>query len=313
VEHSRRWGLTRVAALLLAVALLSPISPLLLVSLPLAVLLLAFRPGRLLPVLVAGLLVWLIFQPAGEQSGLWYAERAWALITAGAFILITLRWPRLRLALRSIGAVASGIAVLALFGLVRPGALGRIDWWVASELRWTSRVVASWLAGSRSDSLIGSVSAAVAEMVELQIVLYPSLLALATIAALCVAWYVTARLAGTEGAVGPLRDFGFSDHFIWILIGGLLLFLLPIGELASRIGQNALAFMGGLYIVRGAAVLAWMIPAVAVSSWAGVLWALLALLFYPIALGLALVLGVSDTWLHLRSRFGGSEGTRGST
>jgi hypothetical protein len=97
-----------------------------------------------------------------------------------------------------------------------------------------------------------------------------------------------------------------------VAIGGLLLFLLPIGQLASRIGQNALAFMGGLYVLRGVAVLAWIVPAAAVSSWSGLFLAMAALLFYPILVGFALVLGVSDTWLHLRKRFHGSEGSHGS-
>ena len=145
------------------------------------------------------------------------------------------------------------------------------------------------------------------------LILIVAVAALATTAALGIAWFITVRLAGSIGTVGPLRDFGFSDHLIWVMIGGLLLFLLPVGELAERIGQNALAFMGGLYVLRGAAILAWIMPALAISAWSILLWAILALLFYPIVLGTALVLGVSDTWLDLRTKLRGSEGTNGST
>ena len=113
--------------------------------------------------------------------------------------------------------------------------------------------------------------------------------------------------------MGPLREFGFSDHLIWVFIGGLLLLLLPVGELASRVGQNALAFMGGLYVLRGVAVLVWLVPAAMVSCWSAVLWAMLALFFYPVLIGLALVLGLSDTWLHIRRRIHGSQGPQGST
>lgn len=315
MESSRgRWALARVAALLLAVALLSPVSSLLLISVPLAVLLLAFRSGRLSSALLAAGLLWLSFAPSpGATTPLWYGERAWALITAGAFVGGTLLWPQARLALRSIGAVAAGFAAFGLFGLLRPGALAKLDWWMASELRWTSRVVANWLTGAEADSFLGTISTRLGEMVEIQVSLYPSLLALATMAALGVAWSIVVRLAGSEGVVGPLREFGFSDHFIWVMIGGLLLFLLPVGQLAARIGQNALAFMGGLYVLRGVAVLAWIVPAAAVSSWSGVFLAMAALFFYPILIGFALVVGVSDTWLHLRKRFHGSEGSHGST
>ena len=309
----RRWALARVAALLAAVALLSPVSPALLVAVPLVVLLLAFRPGRLMSILIAAPLAWLAFVPADETTPLWYGERAWALITGGAFVLFTLWRPAARLTLRSTVAVAAGFGAFALFGLARPTALAKLDWWMASELRWTSRVVARWLAAEGNGGFAGAISATMSDMVELQVALYPALLALATLAALGVAWYVTLRLAGAEGALAPLREFGFSDHFIWVLIVGLLVFLLPIGEIASRLGQNALTFMGGLYVLRGAAVLAWLVPAAALSGWAAFFGVLVALLFYPIALGVALVLGVSDTWLHLRGRFSGSEGSHGST
>ncbi len=315
MESSRgRWALARIAALLLAVALLSPVSSLLLVSIPLAVLLLAFRTGRLSSALLAAGLLWLSFAPsAGSMTPLWYGERAWALITSGAFVGATLLWPQARLAVRSIASVTAGFAAFGVFGLLRPGALAKLDWWMASELRWTSRVVSSWLTGAEAESFMGTISARLGDMVEIQVSLYPSLLALATLAALGVAWSIAVRLAGSEGAVGPLRDFGFSDHFIWVMIGGLLLFLLPIGQLAARIGQNALAFMGGLYVLRGVAVLAWIVPAAALSSWSGVLLAMAAVLFYPILIGFTLLVGVSDTWLHLRRRFHGSEGSHGST
>jgi hypothetical protein len=314
VDSSRgRWALARIAALLLAVALLSPVSPFLLVSVPLAVLLLAFRSRRLSSALLAAGLAWLAFTPTGEaMTPLWYGERAWTLITAGAFVGATLLWPRARLAIRAIAAVAFGFLAFGLFGLIRPEALSRLDWWMASELRWTSHVVASWLTGAEADSFLGVISTRLGEIVELQITLYPSLLALATLAALGVAWSVSVRLAGSEAAVGPLREFGFSDHFIWVAIGGLLLLLLPIGQLAARIGENALAFMGGLYVLRGVAVLAWIVPAAAVSSWSALFLAMAALLFYPILIAFTLVLGVSDTWLHLRTRFRGSEGSHGS-
>ena len=148
VESSRgRWALARVAVLLLAVAVLSPVSPFLLVSVPLAVLLLAFRSGRLSSALLAAGLAWLAFTPtAGSMTPLWYGERAWALVTAGAFVGATLLWPQARLALRSIAAVASGF-FLTIF----------LSWTIESPGDWVERLIPlsfalllSWL-GSRSE------------------------------------------------------------------------------------------------------------------------------------------------------------------
>jgi len=303
------WTLARVGALLAATLLLSPVNPLLLIALPLAVILVAFRPGRVLSTFLAGVLVWLAFVSDGRSTPLWYGERAWALMVGGGFVLSTLVWPRVGLAVRSIAAVAAAFAALGLWGLVRPGSVAELDWWMASELRWTSHVIMGWLTDAEADSFLGTMATTLGDMVELQIALYPALLALATLAALGVAWFIALRLTGAEGAVGPLREFGFSDFLIWVLIGGLALFLLPTGELVSRIGGNALTFMGGLYVLRGAAILAWFIPAVAFPVWSTLLLALAALLLYPLTVGLALILGISDTWLDLRARFSGSERT----
>ena len=65
------WRLARVGALLAATLLLSPVNPLLLVALPLAVILVAFRPGHVLSTLLAGVLVWLAFASAGRSTPLW--------------------------------------------------------------------------------------------------------------------------------------------------------------------------------------------------------------------------------------------------
>jgi hypothetical protein len=72
--------------------------------------------------------------------------------------------------------------------------------------------------------------------------------------------------------------------------------------MAFRVGENATLFMGGLYLLRGAAILLWIGAAAATSIWSGVLLSLAALLLYPVVLGTALVLGLSDTWIDLRAR-----------
>ncbi|MGW8283185.1 MAG: hypothetical protein ACWGON_07790, partial [Gemmatimonadota bacterium] len=71
---------------------------------------------------------------------------------------------------------------------------------------------------------------------------------------------------------------------------------------AFRIGENATLFMGALYLVRGVAILLWVGAATVTSVWSGVFLGLAALLLYPLVLGAALVLGLSDTWFDLRAR-----------
>jgi hypothetical protein len=117
-----------------------------------------------------------------------------------------------------------------------------------------------------------------------------------------VAWFGFDRLSGRFRTPGPIREFRFSDHLIWLLIGGLALVVLPLGTLAFRVGENAALFMGGLYLLRGAAILLWIGAMAATSLWSAVLLAIAALFLYPVVLGTALVLGLSDTWLDLRSR-----------
>jgi hypothetical protein len=131
---------------------------------------------------------------------------------------------------------------------------------------------------------------------------YPAMLSLATVAALGLAWFGFDRLSGRFHGPGPIREFRFSDHLIWLLIGGLALLILPLGGLAFRVGENAALFMGGLYLLRGAAILLWIGASAATSVWSAVLLAMAALFLYPVILGTALVLGLSDTWLDLRTR-----------
>ncbi|NIU80325.1 MAG: hypothetical protein GWN71_44365, partial [Gammaproteobacteria bacterium] len=84
---------------------------------------------------------------------------------------------------------------------------------------------------------------------------------------------------------------------------GLVLLLAPAGELAERIGGNAVLFMGTLYVTRGSAVL--LSLAGGISTVTAVLGGLAVLLLYPLlalVLAIALVVGVGDTWLNVRAR-----------
>jgi len=269
------------------------------VGIPTALCLIAFAWRRPLSLLLGvALLVTLLAGIAMRPSPAWYLERAWALLIGGGFVVATALAPRQTLFVRAATGLALAAATVAVVSAVRPELLADVDWRIAAQYDRAAVLFepqADRLAGMRQ---MVEATAAVAKQV------YPALLGLASLAALSLAWYAVRRLAGIEAALGPLRTFRFSDHFAWLLIAGLVLFLLPFGVWADRAGENMMLFMGGLYVLRGLAVLAWIGTAVVSSTWSIALWLVAAILFYPVTVGAAFVMGLSDTWLDLRSRLG---------
>ncbi len=118
---------------------------------------------------------------------------------------------------------------------------------------------------------------------------------------MAVAWWAYVRLsAGSRLGLGPLRDFRFNDHFVWLLLIGLALLVFGSGEGWTSGGGNAVVFMGGLYAMRGAAVLLFLSGGV---TGFGVLFLVVGMLFLsPVLISGALLVGVGDTWLDLRSK-----------
>ncbi len=301
----RGWTLARASLLVVATVLLSPMSPVWLVFVPFALLLLAFRTEDWMSVAIAAVILGLGF--AGSRPGgmEWYAPRAWSLIAGGAFVAVSAARGTGRLVDRSLSAIAVALGVVLLVGLASPGVLQGVNWWMTAEIRQAALVaggILEQLQGSGDPEVRRQLELAVQRWVGFQQDVYPAMLSLATVAALGVAWFGFDRLSGRFRTPGPIREFRFSDHLIWLLIGGLALVVLPLGTLAFRVGENAALFMGGLYLLRGAAILLWIGAMAATSLWSAVLLAIAALFLYPVVLGTALVLGLSDTWLDLRSR-----------
>lgn len=304
----RGWSLVRAGALAAALVLIAPVSPVVLAGIPLALQLVAFRRSDLLSLALAAVLLLLAFLGAGDAAEpLWYAERAWALFVGGAFVALTAVWSGRKTVLHGVIAVSVAFLALGLYGLLDPGLLAELDWWVDRRLATAS---------SAALGLLGEVGGvpedeAFVRLVRGQGLLYPAALALASLAALALSRYVVERLSGREEALGPFRDFRFSDHLVWILVVGLGLFLVPAGEAASRLAENAMLFMGGLYLVRGLAVLFWIVAATVTSAWYAALWIVAGILLYPVAVVVALLLGLGDTWLDVRTRLAGAlDGSR---
>ena len=109
------WTLARAVALAMTVALLSPVSPLVLVGVPLAVFLLAYRSRSLRAVFLAAVILAFAFSVAPPiPSPVWYGERAWALLMAGGFVLAGLVIRNGQILTRSIVALGMAVAGVAV-------------------------------------------------------------------------------------------------------------------------------------------------------------------------------------------------------
>jgi hypothetical protein len=139
------------------------------------------------------------------------------------------------------------------------------------------------------------------ETIERQARVFPALAALGSLAGLGVSWWIYGQVAlGDDEGLRPLREFRFNDHLVWLFVIGLVLVLVDAGEATGRAGWNVLTFMGALYALRGAAVLAFF------GGWSSpsglFLLAVTLLLAAPVLLAAALVIGLGDTWLDPRGR-----------
>ena len=294
------------AAALVVAAMVSPILPWPLLAFAvlggLLLLLPPRRPGAVV-VGVAALALTAVGLSATGPFGA--APFAWSLMTAGTFLLATLARPGWSVLSRALAAVAAGFGMVGAW-LTATGRWGALDGAVRVSFRTLAE---TWIAqfsaqGEGREPLVEVLAKAAQVAAEAQWTVFPALAALQTLAALALAWWLFARFAPHGGRwpqLRPLREFRFNDHLVWVAIAGLLLVVLPLEGAWGRAGANALAFMGGLYTLRGVAVLlgttrvrpavlALVLGVVAISPLA------------HIVLVAALLVGVGDTWLDLRTR-----------
>ncbi len=276
----------------------SPLGLMAIVGVPAAVAILTFEPPQSGSAALALLLLAGAALGFREAGPMWSIERGWALLLAGGFAVSTALAPDRRVFDRSLAAVAIAGAVVAALAVLRPELPADLDWRISAQFNQALAAVEFNAWGGPS------VEAAVRRLVSVWQAVYPAMLALASISALGVAGYISGRLRGEQRPLPPLREFRFGDHLAWVLVLGLVLLVLPAGAWAERAGGNMVTVMGGLYLLRGLAVLVWLGASLLSSGWAIGAWVLAALILYPVTAGAALVMGVSDTWLDLRSRPG---------
>lgn len=295
-------GWKRVFALFLVTLALSVVQPSVLVGIPL-LLLVAALPVRRTGAYVAAAVAAFLAMGGGAREGLWYAERGWAILLGGWFVALTLRWPTTRFTTRGLGAVSGAAAGAALVLSGTPGGWSALDWRVGERMRGgiATALEAVRAVQGESEAFSPALVAAVYRTAEVQAQVFPAMLGLASLAALGVAWWIYVRLGfGSDRGLGPLGEFRFNDHLVWLFIGGLVL-LVAGGEGApGRAGSNAVVFMGALYALRGAAVVVFL--GGGVTALGAMLLALGLLFVAPVILAGALVIGLGDTWLDIRRR-----------
>lgn len=297
-------GWPRAAALFGVVVSLSVVQPSVLIAIPLLALIgtRGMRGGAMLVLATVAMTVTVL----GVRDGVWYVERAWALLVAGWFVGLTLALPAWRLAPRALAAVAGASASAAALLASRPVS------WEALDFTITSRVIVgvantldALLVLRQGDPLPATLVSGMYEIAETQASVFPAMLALASVAALGVAWWVYVRAAGGgDQGLGPVRDFRFNDHLVWAMIGGLLLMAVRWGDAVSRVGANLVVFMAALYALRGAGVVMFVSGGLSPLGYVALGFGLLAA--PPIVVGAAVLIGIGDTWLDLRARAGGA-------
>jgi hypothetical protein len=252
-------------------------------------------------VALAALAIWLLLGPADEFTQL---ERAWIVLLTGSLVIVLVVGRTRGFVATTLTAVfGAGAAAAVLMGLTGLSA-GKLAGLAQQHYFVQARLMLDLLApvGSPTREVVyQSIQAGVRFVGGF----LPGLVLLQTLAATALAWALYHRIAREPRSepLAPLATFRFNDHLIWGVALSLLVVVLPRLGWARALGGNLLLFFGGLYLIRGVAVLAAVAAAIgftgAVATVAVVLGA--ALLWWLLAPA-ALVVGLTDTLVDWRHR-----------
>jgi len=272
--------------------------------------------GRFLFALTwTALAVWMIVTPLPGTPAFVPIAKGWSLLLAASFGVASIMSPRQSFFPRALSAVGLSFAVglaLVLFASKRPDAVERavraeysrrVDSWLAD---WQSvSKTREWLELTRDnpgmDTLARESTDRLRRLPPVTARLYPSVLALESLAVLALAWGLYHRVSRARiGApLAPLKEFRFNDQLVWGLVLGITAVAVPTLKAFSTAGLNLLVFFGALYALRGLGVLAWFFAPgrLMVALTIG-----LAIFMWPLLGVFALGVGLGDTWLDWRSR-----------
>jgi hypothetical protein len=252
-------------------------------------------------VLVAAVLA-MVLAVSGPRDGFWFMERAWALLVGGWFVGVSLAAPHWRLSSRLLAAVGGAVLATGAILATRAGSWDTVDFVVRDALEGGVRTtLQAFEVLQGGEAVSPALATALHEMARAQTEVFPALMAIASMSGVAVAWWLYNRLGGAgDQAIGPVRHFRFNDHLVWLLIVGLLLVVARWGDAVTRVGSNAVVFMGALYALRGSAVFMYISGGLSLFSY--VLLAISLVLAAPVIVGAAIVVGIGDTWLDVRAK-----------
>jgi hypothetical protein len=300
-RNGREWF--ALVGLVLVAATFSIVAPGILLGIPFAMFAVALPPRR--PVVQLVGIVLLAFILSAHATGMyWYFERVWTLLIGAWFIAFVFLLPRAGFIARAIASIAASAATGFAF-LSVTGGFGRLDAAITKYMKdivQANLPVMQQVFKTKDGATIPNLAEAMNRMADLQVMLFPALLSLASLAALGAGWWIFRRAAAHDAQpLRPLREFRFSDHLVWLLvIGATLLVILPANAIAHRTGWNLVTFMVALYALRGLAVF------VVIGGTPGVfgmlVGAVLFVVLYPLVLAATILVGLSDTWLDIRAK-----------
>jgi predicted membrane protein DUF2232 len=275
-----------------------------------------WRGGRVTFALVwLVLATWVIAEPVRAIDSFATLERAWCVILAATFGVSHVVMPRHRFLERALAAIAAttliAVVILALTGSgfeqLHRIVVAEIDRRLASSVDMVAEAMrsAQWQRLEASSPAFARFAADSAQQLQqfatVAKSVYAAVLAIESLAALAVTWALFHRVSRTRvGApLAPLREFRFSDQFVWGLVASIVLLVLPTFSGLRAVGLNLSIFFGALYALRGFGVLAWYFASHRVGFALVMIVAVLAL---PLTSLFSIGVGLGDTWLDWRGR-----------
>ena len=278
-----------------------------------------FRSGGRLPIALAWISIagWVLVMFTSSAGSFGYLACGWAVLLAAAFAGIVIFTRRGGRSFSSQAFAAIGVALVLAAGATlstKQGAATVVQMVSAEASKRSEQSIADWhqamatkqwtdfFAGNPdAKTLITGMEAQFEAAPAAAATLFPSMIALESLIALAIAWALYHRI-GRE-RLGPplakLKDFRFSDQFVWGLVAGLAMIVVPGFSSMSSLGANLLVFFGALYALRGVGVGLWFLsPGPILMTFLIVF----ALVFPPVLGVLGVGLGVGDTWLNWRAR-----------